>query len=150
MVWDDLPKYTADGSAPAAYSVAQERIPRYEIRVFRSDGAFSLLNIHEPQITEFRGSIFWAGAPNPEPPEKVAVILWAGDREYRRCMVTEDAAGHWDYLFDDLPMTLGGKKVRYSVTVEGAPGYLREYEGSSIRLYFVPEDHAEEKEEAKK
>ena len=144
--WDDVPRYSPDGSREVEYALWAVPMPGYTAAISGEDGAFAVTFSRTPELTEITGALHWIGGEeDPAPPKGVSLVLLTGAREYRRTQVLPGADNAWSFAFRDLPRTLGGRDPGWTLALEGAESYELRTEGYEVYLtYIVPPAEDEE------
>ena len=159
--WNDLCKYEA--GSEIIYTVAETAVPEgYESKItgnpadgfvitntkltgkLRIEKGFNILKAEEqPEEEEAKSEIevvkVWDDADNKygNRPEKITVRLYAGGKEIAQAELS--AGNGWRKMFSDLPKSVNGRAIKYSVSEDPVKGYVTTINGFTITNRYVPQ-----------
>ena len=129
-VFDRLPKIV-DGKE-VTYSISEAKVEGYDTFVDGYD-VTNILDEDDPGNTRtIRGHKTWVDANDAEGkrPESIRVRLLANGVTVDA--VTVGAADNWAWTFDDLPTTVAGDPIEYTVVEDNVKGYTATVDGFDI------------------
>lgn len=147
VVFEHIPYTTPDGDK-IHYTVQEEEIEGYEATeslIGESDYTFT--NKHIPEKIDLAGVKTWKGDEEDitSRPEKIDVVLYANEAEYKTITVEPDSEGNWEYEFKDLFKYADGKEIEYTIEEKKTPGtgdaldsYVTEVDGMDIQNTYHP------------
>ena len=149
-VFNNLPTYDADeysmfGSGPKIVYTIFESILSDYFNVEKSDGEYigSIKNSYTGK-TKISGKKTWDDNNDAagKRPESITINLLANGEKTQSKTVT--AKDDWKYTFTDLPTTMYGEKVNYTISEEPVAGYE-----TSIKGFDVTNTCKDKKKESK-
>ena len=128
------------------YTISEDAVEGYTTVM----NGFDVTNTHEPAKTSLSGSKVWNDANNQDGkrPASVTVKLLADNVDTGKSVVVKaDAAGNWNYRFDDLDKFADGKEIKYTVEEVAVEDYQTEINGTVITNSYTPgkTDHSVKK-----
>ncbi|MDO4940837.1 MAG: Cna B-type domain-containing protein, partial [Erysipelotrichaceae bacterium] len=115
--FDKLDKY--EDGVKNEYTILEEDIEAYTPNYYYGeDGNLIITNIHEPKTKDVKVIIEWDDHDDKDEvrPDEVIVIVYDGDEEYKKVVVTADEDGNWEHTFEDLPVVdRDGEPITYIV-----------------------------------
>ncbi|MGI6221632.1 MAG: Cna B-type domain-containing protein [Coriobacteriales bacterium] len=145
QVWsgsfDNIP-YTDGEGNKIRYSVEEDPVEGYEQgATYTHDGA-TITNFHDPERISIAGTKDWSGGSESTMPGYIRVELYANGEKVDEQDVRPNAAGEWQYEFDNLYRYANGEEIAYTVkevpvTAE-AESYMPAVEGYDITNSYHP------------
>ena len=96
----------------------------------------------KPELRDITVQKLWEDNDNADGnrPASVTVRLYAGGEEIRTAVLKEETG--WKYTFTNLPKTVRGSRIAYSVTEDPVTDYTCQVNGFIIRNIYRPETTA--------
>ena len=138
--FSDLPVYS--NGKLIKYSVQELEVANY-VSVVSSDAEydFTVVNTHVPEVTVVNVTKVWKGVDDKDK-KPVEVILYADGVKVSN--ITLYPGNNWKFSFEDLPIYKDGKKINYTIGIDGADNYtvdITEENGNfTITTTVVPEE----------
>ena len=121
-VWDDLAKYSADGSRELVYAVVPGEMEGYTPAVTGEEDAFTVTMTHVPEMVRPEGFLYWLGGPEASRPETVELTLLADGEPVGALTVRPGENGVWRYSFGPRTATLERRRIAYTLAAD-LPGW---------------------------
>ena len=122
--------YLDDNGNRINYTFKEDKVEGYDLLVknptVTKDGLhYMLMNVHEPEKVEIKGTKIWLGDDASKRPSYVTLL--ARDMEgtlLGKINVYPDRYGNWNYTFDNLYKNEKGVPIKYKIEEEPVDNYI--------------------------
>ncbi len=121
-VWDDLSKYSDDGSRERIYAVVPGEMEGYAQTVTGEGDAFTVTMTHVPEMVWPEGFLYWLGGSAAPRPESVELTLLADGKPVAGLTVRPGENGIWRYSFGPRTASLERRRIAYTLAAD-LPGW---------------------------